>query len=288
MALTKVIVIHEVASERTERATDRAAGRAVAADAGRADGLEAHATSGRRARRREVRTEAVLDVASRIVAAEGLEGLTLGKVAGELDLVGPALYRYFASKDALVAALQRRAIGVVLARLRARADELEPRLARLEPAVASLARLVGLARAYLALPEVEPEAWPLLATMLGDPRRLLSDVEARQGVPLVLAFVQDTERLVTAAAREGALSKGDGLERTLSLWATLHGALALDKLLRLPSVPSREGASAAARRGAALGEATVTTLLRGWGAEPTSLARARRALEPTSRSPERP
>jgi AcrR family transcriptional regulator len=90
----------------------------------RGPGEQADETSGRRARRREVRTEAVLDVASRIVAREGLEGLTLGKVAGELDLVGPALYRYFASKDALVAALQRRAIGVVLEQLRSRAAEL--------------------------------------------------------------------------------------------------------------------------------------------------------------------
>jgi AcrR family transcriptional regulator len=242
----------------------------------RGPGEQADETSGRRARRREVRTEAVLDVASRIVAREGLEGLTLGKVAGELDLVGPALYRYFASKDALVAALQRRAIGVVLERLRSRAAELEPRLERLDGAVASLARLLSVARAYLALPEREPEAWPLLATMLGDPRRLLSDAEARQGVPLVLGLVQDVERLFTVAAREGALSRGDAQERTLGLWAALHGALALDKLLLLPSVPAREGA---AGRGSALGEATVTALLRGWGAEAALLSRARRALD---------
>src|SRR5688500_2816121 len=50
------------------------------------------------ARRREDKTHAVLDAAMRLVVADGLEALTLQRVAAELGLVTTAIYRYFASK----------------------------------------------------------------------------------------------------------------------------------------------------------------------------------------------
>jgi AcrR family transcriptional regulator len=58
-------------------------------------------------RKRELKIEAVLDAASAILERDGLDGMTLQRVAQSMGLVPAALYRYVGSKDGLLAALQR-------------------------------------------------------------------------------------------------------------------------------------------------------------------------------------
>ena len=71
------------------------------------------AAYGRSARKREARADAILDEAMRVLAADGPDALTLARIGKALGLVPAALYRYFDSKDALLAALQRRAIAEI-------------------------------------------------------------------------------------------------------------------------------------------------------------------------------
>ena len=231
---------------------------------------------GRVEKKREARTSAVLDAAMEILAAEGLEALTLGRLAKALGYVPAALYRYFDSKDALLAALQRRAVLAIHRSLQEALQALEPRLTSAPPDVASLARLLGCARFYLAVPRTDPEVAFLVALLLGDPRPLLSDEESRRTAPLLLALLTDVRTLFEAAEASSALSKGDGLERTLALWAMLAGALSLEKARRIaPGLPSS----------AAIGSMAAQALLGGWGADPRQLERASRLLadDPKSR-----
>jgi AcrR family transcriptional regulator len=72
-------------------------------------------TSGRRPAptrrpRNSLTAEAILDAAER-VAAGGLDGLTVRAVAAELEAAPMSLYRYFATKEALVDALLDRVLG---------------------------------------------------------------------------------------------------------------------------------------------------------------------------------
>ena len=65
------------------------------------------------AQKRQARIRRILRVALEIIRVEGREGLTLKRVAERQGLTTAALYRYFPSKDALVAGLQRAVIGAL-------------------------------------------------------------------------------------------------------------------------------------------------------------------------------
>lgn len=223
-----------------------------------------------RAERREVMTDALLERSMELLEEGGLDALTLQKVAQSLGYVTTAVYRYFPSKDALVAALQRRAIGVVQAHFE---RELVRRMAAAEgasPPTRALAALLAAADIYLGLPQAEPRAWYLVALLLGDPRPLLSEEESRRTLPVLAEFLGSVEVLFRDAAREGALEEGATGERVLGFWAALHGALCLEKARRIvPALPTA----------ASIGRASARSLLSSWGATPARLGHAQRALE---------
>jgi len=237
-----------------------------------AGGAEQAEPLGRVAQKRATRSDAILARASELVAAGGLEQLTLQRLGAAMGIVPAALYRYFDSKDALVAALQRRAVAVTHAAFSASQAEVEPSLGKLAPEVAALARLFAAARFYLDLPRTHPEPWLMVATLLGDPRPLVSDDESRQTAPLLGAFLIDVRGLVDAATSAGGLAKGDATLRTMVLWATLHGALVLAKARRVaPELPTPMD----------VGLGGVHALTLGWGASVDNVKRAARAAQPS-------
>jgi AcrR family transcriptional regulator len=80
----------------------------------------------------KARREALLDVAQRLVADEGPSSVTMGSVAERADVTRALVYKHFANKDAILAALYRReaaALDRAIAREVAAAPEgLEPKL----------------------------------------------------------------------------------------------------------------------------------------------------------------
>lgn len=199
--------------------------------------------------------DGLLAVAERLVAEGGIEALTLGRVAAEVAVVPAALYRYFDSKDALLAALQLRTVE----RLRASFT------ARVEPSADALARVIAAAHFYLELPERDPAAHRLLTHLLGDPRPLLADTAALRVAPAMMAFLADVSALFDEAAASGALCPGDAERRALTLWGALQGINQLGKLARFDSERFD------ARR---LGEVALRALLAGFGASGEALDRA--------------
>ncbi len=218
------------------------------------------------ARQRNDKTEAILDAAIQLAASSGLEALTLSRVAASLGVVTTALYRYFPSKDALLAALQRRAVVALHARYMA---SLEP-LTRTsgEARVASLVPILATGRFYAALPATEPENFGLVARLLGTPGVVIPDDEAMAAIPLVASFLQAVGTRVEAAVKTGAIEPGDAAQRTLTLWAAFHGLRQLSKLQRLTPTMSTE----------ALVDTSARALLRGWGAQADMLDQAQQAL----------
>src|SRR5687768_8022335 len=67
----------------------------------------------RRAERRASRREEVLVAAMRLVSEEGLEALTIQRIASAIGASVGGLYRYYEGKDALLWALQERAIAAL-------------------------------------------------------------------------------------------------------------------------------------------------------------------------------
>jgi len=225
--------------------------------------------------RREALVSAMIDGAMDLVREGGIEGLTLQKLAKSLGYVATAVYRYFPSKDALVAALQRTAIGRIQEQY---AEDLRVRAERFrgDPAARDLASLVGAAEIYLDLPETQPKSFYLVAVLLGDPQIHLSDEESLRTAPILRALLESIGAIFVSAQASGALTPGPVETRTLAFWAALHGATCLEKARRVVvTLPSSK----------VVGMAAAIALLRGWGAPAELLARAQASSLESARAP---
>jgi AcrR family transcriptional regulator len=139
----------------------------------------------------------IVSVARGLLTSEGVESVTVGRVASALGIKPPSLYKHFASKRALEAELI--------------AEGLEASAEALEAAEPGLA---GVARAYRRFATANPQLYRLM-TERPLPRDLLPDgLEARAAAPLV------------AAAGDPDLAR--------AAWAFAHGMVVLELAGRFP------------------------------------------------------
>jgi AcrR family transcriptional regulator len=190
-----------------------------------------------RARRRATRTTQILALAMRQVETDGLEGLTLQKIARDLDYSVPALYRYFPSKNALVTELQRRVVALLdhkHAEIEERvqkwlADQTREDRERFGP----IAPIAATGLFYSGLARSAPQAFGLLAASLGDPRHLIDDNQARAVIATALPIFDRLADSIRVAVAARQLDPGNTPDRVLVLWSSLHGVAQLAKLERL-------------------------------------------------------
>ena len=210
-------------------------------------------------KRRETRarkTRLIVQAALALVE-QGLEGLTIQRLAKELGWATGALYRYFPSKDALLGELQRvviRQYGEDLATILAdsRASELS-----------DLGRIYVAGRHYQHWFLQRRGAFVLVAGVLGDPRHLLPDAEGLQVMEEVVRVLSQLRALFEQCSATGRLRTGPANDRTLVFWSTAQGTTQLHKLSRFAPeeiVPAR------------LLRTSVQALLLGWGADAITLS----------------
>ena len=144
------------------------------------------------------RREEILDRAEEIVEAEGLEALTMRRLAEAVGIRAPSLYKHLADKEELEAGLQERALLAVGAALR----EAGP-----DP------HAVGAAYRKWAL--AHPGLYRLATDRPLGRARLAPGVEAWSAAPVV------------------ELVDGDE-HRSRALWASAHGLVLLELADRFP------------------------------------------------------
>lgn len=196
------------------------------------DGEPAPAPDGRRARTRLRRHRAYLRSALAIVTQEGLEALTMARLADEADAAVGTVYTYFPSKAALVAEVQREAIetlGRSYLLGRARLDE---RLHGVADDEAALARLAGFVRFWIAAFDAFPQEARLNAMLLAQPTGM-EPADAARVVPAALRLLDEAADCHDAAVAAGALSPADSTERVVTLAAAVTGVVQLDTLAPL-------------------------------------------------------
>ena len=221
--------------------------------------------TGRRERNRLTRTRAFLDTAFRIVTAEGFDALTMQRLADELDTVVSAVYRYYPSKAAILAAVQVRAVerlAVSIGRIREQGEAYFEQ--RVPDDDRALARLVLIGRWWCATSQTYPEEMRLLQMQLSARTTPLD----QGGGDMLWANAMELLGVVATALedgqRDGAISPGATLDRAL-IWASgLGGVLQLDDLDKYS--PELFG-------GSRLAIQTNLDLLTAWGADPASLER---------------
>lgn len=210
-----------------------------------------------RVARRQATAERILDTAESILGAEGSAALTMQRLASELGYTVGATYRYYPSKEAIVAALQQRVFHGL-------AGDVEVALAG--SIVDPLVRVAVIAHLYTTLAHRRPLHARMLARMMGDPEHVLDEKHAGPNTRLALEVGTAAVRELAAARTAGALGDGDDVQRGLLLWASLSGVTQTRKLERW-GVPGLSTDM--------LAEQLITTLLVGWGADGT---RAREAI----------
>lgn len=207
----------------------------------------------RRQRKKDARTAEILEHAMAIAVSEGLDQLTMPHLARSLDVAVGGLYRYFAGKEVLIGALQVRAVGVF-------ADVLDG--AQQRAVDGPLHRLVVTVQAWRSFAQTHPAMHHLIDAGLSDPRRLLSDDQARV-VQATLDPVLDAVAVcLSDAVAESLLSPGDVRVRTYILWAGVHG---------LDHFRKRDDRLAPDVRSGPLATALLQSLLLGWGATPANV-----------------
>lgn len=223
-----------------------------------------------RERRRLETRERIVDAAQRLLVEEGTEALTMQRLAKELGYAVGAAYRYFSSKDAVLAAVQARFVGTVHEDVLDAQERADATLARskVDAATGALVRLLVTSESYGSLPERRPAEFRLICRVLGDPRALAdTELAADRMLPPVMKLIQTVSAQFQAAAAAGALSPGKADRRAVVLWGSLQGVMQLRKLERF-------GVSAFAH--AELTTNTIHALLTGWGADPARLKEARK------------
>lgn len=234
---------------------------------------EPRPTDAPRARRRRATTERIVAAATKLIVAEGFDGLSIHRLATALDYTPGALYRYFASKDALVAEVVVRIIDAVAADLAAAATATETG--------APLSRVVAIARRWAAFAADDPNRFGLVALLLATPRHVLTAPEhTAPAIDAMLRAMRPLAEALAESAEIGALAAGDPVQRALLLFAGVQGVLLLKKQVRhVPELldPDRLYAD------------MLRALLAGWGATPAALDAATMNASPTPPSaPEAP
>lgn len=200
----------------------------------------------------------IQEVALRIVAEGGIETLTLRRIAKEMGIRAPSLYRHYASKEHILVQLQRRAMASAFECMQAHRDK--ARDAQSNAKAQALAGLRGIFQGYLATP---PHYLHLLGLSVG-PRHWLSDELAMTLADDVTSMIATVTEAVQGATDAGALREGNSGERAVRLWMLLFGLGAVSKYHRLlpnqpQPIPSLFGA--------------IDDLCIAWGADPKLLAK---------------
>lgn len=220
--------------------------------------------------RHDKKRQSYLTEAMGLVVQDGMEGLTIARLANRMNASVGAVYRYFPSKEALLVGLQELAIADFHGFLHKRLADHAPRLAGASAGVRALARIMIAMGSYIEHGDSSPRPHRLVDTFLSFPEAVLSDAEARSvGERLLQPILSAFAALLSDAVAAGSLEPGDSDQRTHLAWAYVHGLDHFRKLDRLnPNELHLKTLLPIARAG----------LLRGFGAKVGELAEAERLV----------
>jgi AcrR family transcriptional regulator len=140
----------------------------------------------------------VVDAAERILEADGPDAVTMRRVAAEIGVRAPSLYKHVRGKPEILAALQERALTGIAAVLAPAGDD-----------------VAAMARAYRSWARAHPRLYELSTRRPLDRARLTPGVEEAAAAPILRAAGGDRD-----AAR--------------ALWGLAHGLVDLEWAGRFP------------------------------------------------------
>jgi AcrR family transcriptional regulator len=203
-----------------------------------------HASGQGRTERHALRIEGFLDAAERVVVDEGVEALTMARLAKECGAAVGAVYRYLPGKSALLGGLQVRAVRVL-------GELLEERLLGVADPIERIQLAFG---SWSVFSQQSPALFRLIDDSLSDPSPHLDPDDRDQVRQVFTPLLWRCGQLIEEAVEAGALQVGDAQMRTYALWAAVHGAEHVARKIPLPEQAAQPD----------LGAQMVADLLSGW------------------------
>jgi AcrR family transcriptional regulator len=210
-------------------------------------------------------------VALEMIATDGLDAFSMHRFADALDLTVGALYRYYRSKAALIADLERQVIDSFGEELVAATQRVKTHVEGESAALQSMSVMIGLAYAYRSGLRQNPERHRLIGGLLANPNPVLDPEDARVVIASMLAALSVVRDAISTAVDAGILNPGDPTRRAIAFWAALRGILQIEKL---------ENHAPEFFQPDALFNGIFETILVGWGASPELISEARTRMEP--------
>jgi AcrR family transcriptional regulator len=157
--------------------------------------------------------------AQELFLTEGVEGVSMRRIAERVGVTATAIYRHFPNKEAILEEI----IGAGLTIL---SNYLVPALKAADP----YERLKGLIDAYLRFAIEQPRYFDLAFLVPGPVTHLSQELERHTHATFKLAVEQ-----VALCMQAGIFGKGDPIETAVYLWSTAHGLVMLHRMNRFGS-----------------------------------------------------
>ncbi len=223
----------------------------------------------RRTRKRLEKTKLILSTAQTILLNEGLEAVTVHRIARELDLTVGALYRYFPSKQAMLTGLGEDIVQGFTSAL----TELTELYVAENPNddLQDITEVFVVGYGFLDMAEKSPARYRMVDLMLVDPRTMVRKEDRMTVLQTLFELLARVESRLEQAAQAKTISQGPFRERTIALWSSLLGISSMQKMRRLypEQVPADN-----------LAAQTLYPLFLAWGCDPSDLKKAsEQALE---------
>jgi len=164
----------------------------------------------------DLRTK-ISDAAQDLFLKDGIDGVSMRKVAERVGVTAPAIYRYFRDKDELLA-------EIIASGLRMLEDYLKPALEADDP----LERLHLLIDNYLDFALERPQYFDFAFLVPGRDIGGISEELKRHNWT---TFRMSVEQVATCIER-GIFRKDDPLQTSILIWATVHGLVILYRTQR--------------------------------------------------------
>jgi AcrR family transcriptional regulator len=159
-------------------------------------------------RRLAEREQTILDAAQSIAAEGGMGAVQIAAVAQRADIAAGTVYRYFSSKNDLVAELISAATDRELAAKRAAADAAPGPMSALAACIATFAARALQERQLAWAMIAEPVDADINALRLKFRRLLAAELEKRISTAVAGGYLPDQDARVAAPAVVGALLEG--------------------------------------------------------------------------------
>lgn len=172
----------------------------------------------------EDRRTQICEAARTIFVDEGVDGISMRRIAADVGITPTAIYRHFADKSALVAAIVDEGFSI-----------LENKMRRASKARTGRDTLMRLLDGYVDFALAYPQYYDFMFLLpRTDVRRYPDDFRRRESATFNILL-----DLVSETIESGEFRQDDALETSLTIWSHVHGLASLYRCGRFGDHPVR-------------------------------------------------